>query len=173
MEHKAGTKLSLEQIRKQQKKAQDEMRSAGDVIADGMAKVLGSWPFIIGQTIFVTIWLSLNLAAVAFKWDPYPFILLNLMFSIQAAYSAPIIMMSQNRAADRDREQAALDYKVNQDAEERIRLIQDQLERIEGSLASSGVPTNTLHQDAATQVATMQSQLDRIEARLAKSTPQK
>ncbi len=88
----------------------DDDRTAGQRLADGTARVLGSWPFIIGQTVLVVLWISLNVTAVMRRWDPYPFILLNLMFSVQAAYAAPIIMMSQNRQAERDRYQANADF---------------------------------------------------------------
>jgi uncharacterized membrane protein len=81
-------------------------RSFGERIADAVAHGMGSWRFIIIQTVIVVVWMGANLAAVAFHWDPYPFILLNLLFSTQAAYAAPIIMMSQNRAAQRDKAQA-------------------------------------------------------------------
>jgi len=89
----------------------------GQRLADATARVLGSWPFIIGQTTLVATWIALNITAWTQHWDPYPFILLNLMFSIQAAYAAPIIMMSQNRQAERDRYQAKADYDTNVKAE--------------------------------------------------------
>jgi len=85
----------------------------GQRVADATARVLGSWPFIIGQTLFVFAWMALNVAAWTLHWDPYPFILLNLMFSIQAAYAGPVIMMSQNRQSERDRFQAQADYETN------------------------------------------------------------
>ncbi len=103
--------------------------SAGQRIADSTAHVLGSWAFIITQTILVIAWIVLNLVAWARHWDPYPFILLNLMFSVQAAYAAPLIMMSQNRAADRDRLQASADFEVNRKAESEIEDMQADLDR--------------------------------------------
>jgi uncharacterized membrane protein len=103
----------------------------GQRVADGTAKVLGSWPFIIGQTVVVAAWVLLNLVAWVRHWDPYPFILLNLMFSVQAAYAAPVIMMSQNRQADRDRYQAKADYETNLKAEEEIEALQAALARVE------------------------------------------
>jgi uncharacterized membrane protein len=78
--------------------------------------VFGSWNFIIVQTVIVILWIGMNLAAVAYRWDPYPFILLNLVFSTQAAYAAPLILLSQNRQADTDRIKAECDYEVNQRA---------------------------------------------------------
>lgn len=71
--------------------------------ADAIAARLGSWHFIIAQTIIIVIWVALNVTALVAHWDPYPFILLNLMFSTQAAYAAPIIVMAQNRQAAKDR----------------------------------------------------------------------
>jgi uncharacterized membrane protein len=81
----------------------------GETIADSVAAGMGSWRFIIVQSAIVALWIGLNLTGVAFKWDPYPFILLNLLFSTQAAYAAPIIMMSQNRAAAKDRKRDDLE----------------------------------------------------------------
>lgn len=78
-------------------------RHLGDRIADAVAAGMGSWRFIIIQSAIVVLWIAVNLVGVALRWDPYPFILLNLLFSTQAAYAAPIIMMSQNRAAAKDR----------------------------------------------------------------------
>ncbi len=109
-------------------------RTVGQRLADGTARTLGSWPFIIGQTIIVVLWVVLNVTALALRWNPYPFPLLNLMFSIQAAYAAPIIMMSQNRQAERDRYQARSDYDTNVKAECEIEDIQSRLDRIEESI---------------------------------------
>jgi uncharacterized membrane protein len=75
----------------------------GARLADAIAAGMGSWPFIIGQSFLVGAWIVLNLIGMVNHWDPYPFILLNLLFSTQAAYAAPVIMMSQNRQAARDR----------------------------------------------------------------------
>ena len=90
-----------------------EKQTLGEKLADQVAKRMGSWKFIITQTIFIILWIVLNLVAYIKHWDPYPFILLNLLFSTQAAYAAPIIMMSQNRQSQRDREHAEADYQVN------------------------------------------------------------
>jgi uncharacterized membrane protein len=78
-------------------------KTAGERAADRVAAAMGSWRFIIIQSAIVAGWIALNLIAVARHFDPYPFILLNLLFSTQAAYAAPIIMMSQNRQAAKDR----------------------------------------------------------------------
>ena len=100
-------------------------------LADVLAMAMGSWKFIVAQTIIVVIWMSLNLVAYTHRWDPFPFILLNLLFSTQAAYAAPIIMMSQNRQADRDRHQAQADYETNVAAKREIEELQRALTRLE------------------------------------------
>jgi uncharacterized membrane protein len=92
----------------------------GSRLADSVAKGMGSWRFIILQTILVILWMGLNLVGFFYHWDAYPFILLNLLFSTQAAYAAPIIMMSQNRQSERDRMQAQADYQTNIEAKQEI-----------------------------------------------------
>lgn len=103
-----------------------ERLSVGNRIADAVAATMGSWRFIIIQSTILALWVILNVVAVK-HWDPYPFILLNLMLSFQAAYAAPIIMMSQNRQAAIDRLDAKHDYEVNQKAELEIELLQDKM----------------------------------------------
>jgi len=97
--------------------------SRGDRAADLVAKVVGSWNFIVGQSILLIIWIILNITAWIQHWDPYPFILMNLFLSMQAAFTAPIIMMSQNRQAARDRLEAHNDFRINKQAEEEVRAI--------------------------------------------------
>jgi uncharacterized membrane protein len=77
--------------------------------AEGIARFLGTGRFLAVQTIIVIAWITINVVAVQLRWDPYPFILLNLAFSTQAAYAAPLILLAQNRQADRDRVQAEED----------------------------------------------------------------
>ncbi|OIN99452.1 MAG: hypothetical protein AUJ49_11155 [Desulfovibrionaceae bacterium CG1_02_65_16] len=110
--------------------------STGQRVADAVARVVGGWPFIITQTVIILAWMAVNgyLAYQAatnpayFKaWDPYPFILLNLALSFQAAYTGPIVMMSQNRQAEKDRLMAEQDYHVNVRAEEEIKVLMEQL----------------------------------------------
>lgn len=86
-----------------------ENRRFGDKIADSVSTGMGSWRFIIVQTVIIAVWVSGNVW-LFFHFDPFPFIFLNLAFSAQAAYSTPIIMMSQNRAAARDKIQAEHQY---------------------------------------------------------------
>lgn len=92
-------------------------RNLGEYLADKVADIVGSWRFIITQSVILCAWIVLNLVAWTQHWDPYPFILLNLVLSFQAAFTAPILMMSQNRQADIDRHKAQLDYDVNLKAE--------------------------------------------------------
>ncbi|MGD0022703.1 MAG: DUF1003 domain-containing protein [Smithellaceae bacterium] len=108
-----------------------ETMTPGQVLADKLALGMGSWTFIIIQTILIIIWIILNIIGYIYHWDPYPFILLNLLFSVQAAYAAPVIMMAQNRQAERDRYQAAEDYKTNIEAKKEIEQLQVALARIE------------------------------------------
>lgn len=108
-----------------------EVSTTGQRLADSVATGMGSWRFIIVQTIIVVIWMSLNVLGLVRHWDAYPFILLNLLFSTQAAYAAPIIMMAQNRQSDRDRAQAQADYQTNLDSKLEIEALQKQLNQIE------------------------------------------
>jgi len=113
----------------------EEESTLGQRAADWMAKVMGSWRFIVVQSLVLILWVILNVAAWIRHWDPYPFILLNLFMSLQAAYTAPIIMMSQNRQALRDRVDAHNDYLINQKAEEEVRAILDHLAAQDQALA--------------------------------------
>jgi len=103
----------------------------GQRLADKIARGMGSWTFIIWQTIIVIAWMSLNIIGFVRHWDAYPFILLNLIFSTQAAYAAPIIMMAQNRQNERDRAQADSDYATNIAAKKEIEALQIHLSEIE------------------------------------------
>jgi uncharacterized membrane protein len=102
-----------------------------DRLADRVAAIGGSWPFIFGFLIVLLAWMALNsgvLRAMGVVWDPYPYIFLNLILSMLAAIQAPIIMMSQNRAADKDRVAAAHDYEVNLRAELEIMRLHEKLD---------------------------------------------
>ena len=108
-----------------------EKATFGQRLADRVANGMGSWRFIIWQTVFVASWMIVNFIAFMHHWDPYPFILLNLLFSTQAAYAAPIIMMSQNRQSERDRAQADSDYRTNVAAKKEIEELMKRLDAIE------------------------------------------
>jgi uncharacterized membrane protein len=81
--------------------------------AERLARFLGTGRYLAAQTIIVIIWIALNAAGIALRWDPYPFILLNLCFSTQAAYAAPLILLAQNRQADRDKAEVERDRETN------------------------------------------------------------
>ena len=101
----------------------DENLTFAQSIADRLARIVGSWKFIIIQSAILALWAVLNIVAWTRHWDPYPFILMNLFLSLQAAYTAPVIMMSQNRLAARDRIEAHQDFMINQKTEEEVRAI--------------------------------------------------
>jgi len=103
----------------------------GQRLADTVANGMGSWRFIIWQTIIVIVWMAANVVGFIYHWDVYPYILLNLVFSTQAAYAAPIIMMAQNRQSERDRIQADADYKTNCEAKKEIEELLSKLNSIE------------------------------------------
>jgi uncharacterized membrane protein len=81
--------------------------------SEAIARFLGTARFLVAQTVIVAIWITINVFAVSLRWDPYPFILLNLAFSTQAAYAAPLILLAQNRQAERDRQESDRDRQVN------------------------------------------------------------
>lgn len=99
-------------------------------MADRITAVVGSWKFLITQSILLVIWVILNITAYVEHWDSYPFILLNLMLSFQAAYTAPIIMMSQNREAQIDRAKLDYYYNVNLKQELEIELLQQKMDAL-------------------------------------------
>ena len=106
-------------------------------MANKAAAIIGSWKFIAIQSVFVLIWISLNLLAYLDHWDPFPFILLNFILSAQAAYAAPVIMMSQNRQNERDRRQAYEDFITDKQSKKEIEELQRTLTRIEDKKLSS------------------------------------
>ena len=107
--------------------ALERQRTVGERVADGFAAVVGSWTFIIVQSVLLAAWVALNVIAWQHRWDPYPFILLNLALSFQAAYASPIIMMSQNRQARIADRRNQLDLQINllaeQESTETLRLL--------------------------------------------------
>jgi uncharacterized membrane protein len=124
-------KVNLPEVKENWHALHKKNSSIGEVISDKTTSYMGSWNFIILQTIIVIIWIILNVIGFVNHWDPYPFIVLNLIFSTQAAYAAPIIMMSQNRQGDRDRQQAISDYKTNIQAKKDIEKLEEKLEKLE------------------------------------------
>jgi uncharacterized membrane protein len=110
---------------------EEERLTLGQRVADGVADTIGSWPFIIIQSIILVIWILLNFFGWIHQWDPYPFILLNLMLSFQAAYAGPVIMMSQNRQSAKDRLVAEIDHQVNTKAELEINNLVRRMDELE------------------------------------------
>ncbi|HET9722839.1 MAG TPA: DUF1003 domain-containing protein [Actinomycetota bacterium] len=114
-------------------------RTFGERLADGVTAAVGSWPFIASQTALLGMWIVAN-AVLIRDWlhgapfDPYPFILLNLILSFQAAYTGPVVMMSQNRQSAKDRDEAEHDYDVDRRALERLDAIDARLGRLEQAL---------------------------------------
>src|SRR5947209_843556 len=106
----------------------DERLTMGQRVADTVAATVGSWPFIITQSIILLCWLVINSVAWIAHWDPYPFILLNLALSFQAAYAAPFVMMSQNRQSEKDRLTALNDFICDTKGEEEVRHVMEHLD---------------------------------------------
>jgi uncharacterized membrane protein len=102
--------------------------SRGQRLADGVAATIGSWRFIIIQSTAIVLWITGNVLTGSKAWDAYPFILLNLLLSFQAAYTAPAIMMSQNRQSELDRKHAENDYEINVKAELEIELLHEKID---------------------------------------------
>jgi uncharacterized membrane protein len=125
---------ALRTHRAAERRAQPQLQNAkltvGQRVADQVAVTMGSWSFIIVQSVLLAIWIALNITAYIARWDPYPFILLNLLLSFQAAYAAPVIMMSQNRQQDIDRRDAANDYRVNVKAELEIESLHAKIDEL-------------------------------------------
>jgi uncharacterized membrane protein len=109
-------------------KAAVDQPTRGQRLADRVAATIGSWRFIMIQSSAIACWITGNVLFGQGAWDPYPFILLNLLLSFQAAYTAPAIMMSQNRQSELDRRHAQSDYEINVKAELEIELLHDKID---------------------------------------------
>lgn len=109
--------------------------TVGQKVADAVAAGMGSWTFIIVQGTLLALWILINTVQLAFKFDPYPYILLNLALSFQAAFAAPFIMISQNRQAEKDRLTAQNDYMTDVKGEEEIKHIMDHLDSLDEKIA--------------------------------------
>jgi uncharacterized membrane protein len=112
-----------------------ERLTVGQRAADRVAAIFGSWRFIVIQSFILAVWAWLNFVAWTRHWDPYPFILMNLFLSLQAAYTAPMLMMSKNRLAARDRLEAHNDFEINRKAEEEVRAVLEHLSAQDQALA--------------------------------------
>lgn len=133
-------KIPKEKIKKLKEKQDEEAKviahimrkpkGIGQKAADWMTRWVGSWTFIILLAVYLAIWITINSIGFLYKFDPWPFILLNLTLSCVAAVQAPIILMSQNRQEERDRYKAEMDFRVNRKAELEIEDMQRDLEQI-------------------------------------------
>ena len=142
----AVTSARLDRLQDTEERLLSELRSArrghragppapapltqGQRFADAVTSMVGSWRFIIVQSVLLAIWIALNITGWIAHWDPYPFILLNLALSFQAAYTAPFILMSQNREQEIDRQAAQEDYRVNIKAELEIELLHQKIDAL-------------------------------------------
>lgn len=129
--------------------------------SEAIARFLGTGRFLVAQTVLVAIWISLNLAFVSLRWDKYPFILLNLAFSTQAAYAAPLILLAQNRQDDRDRRQAERDREVNQRTQADTEYLARELAAVRIALADV-----VTAEDLRTSVERVTTALEKLTARL-------
>ena len=134
--------------------------------SEGIARVLGTGRFLVIQTLVVVGWISINVASIHYRWDKYPFILLNLAFSTQAAYAAPLILLAQNRQDDRDRNQAELDRQVNARTQADTEYLARELASVR--LAFADVVTT---EDLTTAVDRVTKALDQVVDRLDRIAP--
>ncbi len=140
--------------------AASQVRTPGDRVAEWLAAWVGSWPFLVTQTTILLAWIVLNISALLNHWDPYPFILLNLVLAFQSAYAAPILMISQNRQAKLSERRNHLDLQINmlaeQETTEILRLLRLLCERSDVPLHKSengrAFEEETSHADILRQI---------------------
>jgi len=116
-------------------------RGAFGRFSEAVARNLGTARFLVVQTFLVIVWITINVMSITLQWDPYPFILLNLMFSVQAAYAAPLILLAQNRQEDRDRQALENDRAVATRTQENAEYLARELAGVR--LALSNTVTST------------------------------
>ena len=139
----------------------------GNVASDWLAKWAGSWSFIGLFVLFLFVWIILNSALIIFGvWDIYPFILLNLILSCIAAIQAPIILMSQNRQSDVDRQRSEYDYIVNRRAEREIKQLQLDVLEIKQAITKQSTKSQT--SQLRNELKTLKEELDKIEHKIKK-----
>jgi uncharacterized membrane protein len=133
--------------------------------AEKVARFFGTPRYILGQTLVVIAWIALNAVAISFRWDPYPFILLNLAFSTQAAYAAPLILLAQTRQADRDKDhelfvERSHDH-MERRAEERITAIRAETDKLT-KLLEANTELTRQDKDLTEQVADLTNQIHAV-----------
>lgn len=137
-----------------------EQLSEGQKISDKVAKFGGSWKFIISFSVVLVIWITFNVIALGkYKFDPYPFILLNLILSCIAALQAPIIMMSQNRVEEKDRQRSENDYLINLKAEIQIRSLHQKIDLLQEEQIKSLFETQALQMKMLKEIEQKLSEL--------------
>ncbi|MFM7046480.1 MAG: DUF1003 domain-containing protein [Actinomycetota bacterium] len=134
--------------------------------SEAVARNLGTARFLVVQTFLVLIWITINVVSVALRWDPYPFILLNLMFSVQAAYAAPLILLAQNRQEDRDRQALENDRAVAARTQENAEYLARELAAVRLALSNT-VTTSDLRES----VDVLSERLDRLIAQSSPNAP--
>ncbi len=135
--------------------------SFGQWTADRLTKAAGSWGFIICFFIFLAIWIAINIELIFIqKWDPYPFILLNLFLSCLAAIQAPVILMSQNRMNQRDRGQIQKDYYINRKAEKEIKVLQMQVLELKQLISKQSLEKET--KKIESEIKSIQEELENV-----------
>jgi uncharacterized membrane protein len=155
VQHQLKTDEELKPIHKH---TQEEALTYGQRLADKIADFGGSWTFILIFVFIIIVWMAVNIYYLSNKgFDPYPFILLNLVLSCLAALQAPVIMMSQNRQEDKDRQRAEYDVSVNVKAEKEVRLLHEKLDHVLLHQHQNIVELYQLHLDLVKQ---MQQRLD-------------
>jgi len=135
--------------------------------SEGVARNLGTARFLVVQTFLVIIWIAVNVLSIALRWDPYPFILLNLMFSVQAAYAAPLILLAQNRQEDRDSHALENDRAIATRTQENAEYLARELAAVR--LALSNTVTTSELRDSLNALSERMEQL--LNAHAVPSTP--
>ncbi len=166
----------IQQLRERNPAQQAVQRppNLGERLSDRVVEIIGSWNFIVIQSVLLVIWITLNVVGTLEKWDPYPFILLNLMLSFQAAYTAPIIMMSQNRQSQIDRQDAKHDYEVNLKSELEIELLHDKMNLLREEEMVEVLQLLKTQQQPLELISLLKSQqvqIDRLEQKLDRLFP--
>ncbi|WP_013325228.1 DUF1003 domain-containing protein [Gloeothece verrucosa] len=128
--NKPALNVAKKSLKSKAQKSEKQELTFGQKLADRLASKVGSWPFLIGQSAILAGWVGINLTPGLPHWDESPFILLNLVFSFASAYTAPIVLMSQNRQSDEDRKNASLNHEVNLQAASNIELLHAKMDEI-------------------------------------------
>ena len=135
-------------------------RPLGERLADKIANFVGSWTFIVLQTLLLVVWVIVNVYGFD-KFDPYPFILMNLFLSSEAAYATPMILMSSNRQADRDRAQAQKDLEIDTETNQIIKMLAEDL-KLDRAAQEEHRITRQEHQDMKNSINLLHEKIDQL-----------